>query len=66
MAQMRQGLAVVLAAGYMLARPLCLVLLAEAAGHVGQVEEGLRLLTEALAAFETSGRGDMLAETYRL
>jgi predicted ATPase len=66
LAQMRQGLAVVLAAGYMLARPLCLVLLAEATGHVGQVEEGLRLLTEALAAFETSGRGDMLAETYRL
>jgi predicted ATPase len=66
MAQMRQGLAVVLAAGYMLARPLCLVLLAEAAGHIGQVEEGLRLLTEALAAFETSGRGDLLAETYRL
>jgi hypothetical protein len=41
-------------------------LLAEAAGHVGQVEEGLHLLAEALAAFETSGRGDMLAEAYRL
>jgi predicted ATPase len=66
LAQMRQGLAVVLAAGYMLARPLCLVLLAEAAGHVGQVEEGSRLLAEALVAFEDSGRGDLLAETYRL
>ena len=32
------------------ARPLCLVLLAEAAGYAGQVEEGLPLLAEALAA----------------
>jgi predicted ATPase len=63
---MRQGLAVILAAGYMLAQPLCLVLLAEAAGHVGQLEEGSRLLAEALVAFEDSGRGDLLAETYRL
>jgi predicted ATPase len=38
----------------------------QAAGHTGQVEEGLRLLTEVLAAFEESGRGDMLAEAYRL
>jgi predicted ATPase/class 3 adenylate cyclase len=64
--QMHQGLAAVLTTGQTLSRPLCLVLLAEAAGHVGQVEEGLRLLTEALAAFETSGRGDMLTEVYRL
>src|SRR5262249_33627511 len=27
---------------------------------------GLRLLAEALAAFEVSGRGDMLTEAYRL
>jgi hypothetical protein len=40
--------------------------LAEAAGHAGQVEKGLRLLVEALAACETSGRGDMLTEAYRL
>ena len=66
LAQMRQGLAAVLATGQALARPFCLVLLAEAAGHAGQVEEGLRLLAEALAAFEASGRGDMLAEVYRL
>ena len=32
----------------------------------GQVADGLRLLAEALAIFETSGRGDMLAEAYRL
>jgi predicted ATPase len=35
-------------------------------GHAGQVEEGLHLLAEALTAFEESGRGDMLAEVYRL
>jgi predicted ATPase len=28
--------------------------------------EGLRLLAEALAAFEAGGRGDMLTETHRL
>jgi predicted ATPase len=28
--------------------------------------EGLHLLAEALAAFEASGRGDMLTEAYRL
>ena len=66
LAQMRQGLAAVLATGQTLARPLCLVLLAEAAGHAGQVEEGLRLLAEALTAFEASGQGDLLAEAYRL
>jgi predicted ATPase len=63
---MRQGLAAVLTTGQTLARPFCLILLAEVAGHVGQIEEGLRLVTEALAAFETSGRGDLLAEAYRL
>jgi predicted ATPase len=66
LAQMHQGLAAVLATGQTLSRPLCLVLLAEAAGHIGQVEEGLRLLIEALAAFEAGGRGDMLTEAYRL
>jgi predicted ATPase len=63
---MHQGLAAVLATGQELSRPLCLVLLAEATGHIGQVAEGLRLLAEALAALEASGRGDLLAETYRL
>jgi predicted ATPase len=47
-------------------RPFHLVLLAEIAGHAGQVEVGLCLLAEALSAFETSGRADMLAEVYRL
>ena len=66
LAQMRQGMAAVLATGQGLARPLCLVLLAEAAGHAGQVTEGLRLLAETLRALEASGRGDLLAEAYRL
>ena len=35
---------------------VCLVLLAEAAGHAGQVEEGLRLLAEALTVLEAAGR----------
>ena len=50
----------------MLARPFCLVLLAEAAGLDGHVDEGLRWLAEALVAFEASGQGDLLAEAYRL
>ena len=66
LAQMRQGLAAVLATGQMLAQPRCLVLLAEAVGHAGQVTEGLRLLAEALVALKTSGQGDLLAEAYRL
>jgi predicted ATPase len=65
-AQLRQALAAFVAESHGLARPLCLVLLAEAEGHAGQVAEGLRLLAEALPAFATSGRGDLLAEAYRL
>ena len=66
LAQMHQGLAALLATGQTLSRPLWLIMLAEAAGYAGQAEEGLRLLAEALAALEASGRGDMLAEAYRL
>jgi hypothetical protein len=40
--------------------------LADAAGHVGQVEEGRRLLAEALTAFEANRQGDLRAEAYRL
>src|SRR5262249_16037091 len=50
LAQLRQALAALLAMGQERERPLGLVLLAEAAGHIGQVEEGLHLLAEALAA----------------
>jgi predicted ATPase len=65
-AQLRQALEAFETTGQALARSLCLVLLAEAAGHAGQVTEGLRLLAKALPAFATSGRGDLLAEAYRL
>ena len=66
MAQMRQGMAGCLSIGHMLWQPIFLTLLAEAAGQCGQMEEGLRLLAEALAMCEASGRGDMLTEVYRL
>jgi predicted ATPase/DNA-binding winged helix-turn-helix (wHTH) protein len=66
LAQLRQGLAAMVALEQVLGQPLHLVLFAEAVGHTGQVEEGLRLLAEALTACEASGRADMLAEAYRL
>ena len=66
MAQIHQGIAALLAIGETVSQPIYLVLRVEALGRAGQVEEGLRLLAEALAAFEASGRGDMLAEAYRL
>jgi DNA-binding winged helix-turn-helix (wHTH) protein/predicted ATPase len=65
-AHIRQGLTALLATGLELSRPLWTVLLAEAAGHAGQVEEGLCLLGEALTMFAASGRGDMLTEAHRL
>jgi predicted ATPase len=65
-AQLRQGMAVVLATGQTLSQPHWLILLAEAAGSTGHIAAGLGLLAEALTAFEASGRGDMLAEAYRL
>jgi predicted ATPase len=64
--QLRRGLAAALAMRQTVARPRYLVLLAEAAEHAGQVEEGLRLLAEALTALEANGQGDLLAEAYRL
>jgi predicted ATPase len=66
LAQLRQGLAAMVILEHGLSRPFHLVLLAEAVGHTGQVEEGLRLLAEALTAFEATRRGDLLAEAYRL
>jgi predicted ATPase len=65
-AQIQQGLAALLALGQRNAWLQLLVLLAEAAGHAGEVNEGLRRLAEALTGFEESGRGDMLSEAYRL
>jgi predicted ATPase len=66
LALLRQGMAATLGTGQTLARPFCLVLLAEAAGHAGQVEDGLRLLAEAVKVLEANGQGDLLAEACRL
>jgi DNA-binding winged helix-turn-helix (wHTH) protein/predicted ATPase len=66
LAQMHQGFAAILAMGTELVRPFCLIPLAEAAGHTGQVGEGLRLLAEALTAIEASGQRSLLPEAYRL
>ena len=54
-ALMREGLTAWLATGGYLFRPYYLGLLAEACGKAGQVEEGLRLLAEALAAAHQTG-----------
>src|SRR5262249_30870800 len=64
--QLSQGLTSILATGQLLAQSSYVALRAEAMGHAGQVEEGLCLLAEALPAFETTGRGDMRSEAYRL
>jgi len=53
--QMRQGLAALQATGGEERRPLFLALLAEAYGGIGQIEEGLHTLAEALAAVEHTG-----------
>jgi predicted ATPase len=66
LALMHQGMAGVLATGVSLGRQRYLVHIAEAMGTLGQAAEGLRLLAEALTAFEASGHGDLLAEACRL
>ncbi len=53
-AQIRQGLAVYRDTGAELGRPYYLAELAEACGLVGQAEEGLRVLAEALAEVHKS------------
>ena len=64
--QMRQGLVAWRATGAELERPHYLALLAEAHGKVGQVEEGLTLLAEALALVNRSEERWYEAELYRL
>src|SRR4029450_11542196 len=54
---MHRGLTRVVAAGQELARPLWLVRLGEAAGHVGQVAAGGGRLAQGLAALAARGRG---------
>ena len=52
---MHQGLTAYRATGAELGRPYCLALLAEAYGKVGQAEEGLSVLAEALATVDKMG-----------
>jgi class 3 adenylate cyclase/predicted ATPase len=64
--QMRQGLATLQTTGGEVRRPLFLALLAEACGAIGQIEEGLHVLAEALAAVEHTGGRFYEAELHRL
>jgi predicted ATPase len=66
LAQMRQGLAFWQATGAELVRPYCLALLAEAYGKVGEAEQGLGTIVEALAQVEKTGERQYEAELYRL
>jgi predicted ATPase len=65
-AHMRQGLAAYRAMGGELYRPYDLALLAGACRKVGQIEEGITLLTEALAAVDKNEERFYEAELYRL
>ena len=65
-AQMRQGLDAFRATGAELSQSYFLALLAEAYGKVGQAEEGLTVLAEALATVEKTGERFYEAELYRL
>src|SRR5262245_5301567 len=65
-AQMRQGIAAYQATGAELPKPRIIALLAEALGRVGQPEEGLNALAEALAVVNKNGECDHEAELYRL
>jgi predicted ATPase len=65
-AQMRQGLAAWQATGAVIGLSGRLAGLAEAYGGIGQTEEGLRLLAEALAHVDHTGERDWEAEVYRL
>jgi predicted ATPase len=65
-ALMRQGLDALQATGSAVGMPFHLARLAEAYGQVGQLEEGLHLLAEALAVVDTTGGRQWEAELYRL
>jgi predicted ATPase len=64
--QMQHGLAAHQVVGTELGRTFRLALLAEAYGKIGQPEEGLMLLAEALAIGERTGERFYEAELYRL
>ena len=63
---MRQGIAMERAIGVGAGLPYYLALLAEAYGKAGQAEEGLLVLTEALALVNKTGERYYEAELYRL
>ena len=65
-AQIRQGLAASRATGAGVGWPYWLALLAELHGKVGQVEEGLSLLDEAMTVVDTTRERFYEAELYRL
>ena len=65
-AQMQQGLAVWRATGAKVFRPYGLAMLAEACAQVGQIENGLTLLAEALAVANDTGERRWEAELHRL
>jgi predicted ATPase len=65
-AQIRQGLAAQQVTGAELYRPYWLALLAEAYRKVGESEEGLHVLAEALAVVDKNGERFYEAELYRL
>ena len=65
-AQMQQGLAAWRATGAAVFQPSGLALLAAASAQVGQLEEGLTLLAEALAMTNDRGERRWEAEVYRL
>jgi predicted ATPase len=65
-AQIHQGLAAYRAIGGEVLRPYFLALLAEAHGSLGQAEEGLGVLAEALTIVQKSRERIYLAELYRI
>jgi predicted ATPase/class 3 adenylate cyclase len=65
-AHMHEGLAAYQATGAEVFRPSYLILLGEVYGDVGQIDEGLRVLAEALMAVEHSGERWWEAELHRL
>jgi predicted ATPase len=65
-AHLRQGLTDWVATGSETKRTYFLALLAEALGREGQIEEGLKVLDEALALMDSTGEGFHGAELHRL
>jgi predicted ATPase len=66
LAQMRRGLAAYRATGSATGMPGHLAQIAEAYGQVGQVDEGMHLLAEALTCAHTTGERHTEAELHRL